>query len=98
MKDVEKMLQEMEQVSEELYIALKALSEGTDEQTVTNLIVDVNEVVQHASIANIVSALSFVLGMVLTNDNVLTEHERKITLYAFLLSTKSAIRTIEEDD
>lgn len=98
MKDVDKMLREMEQVTEEVNVALQTLCDATDEQTVTNLIVDVNESLNHASIANAISALSFVLGMVLTNDKVLTEHERKITLYAFLLSTKAAIRTIEEDE
>lgn len=98
MKDVDKTLQEMEQVTEEVQIALKALLDGTDAETVTNLIVGINDVLNNASISNAVSALSFILGMVLSNNEVLTEHERNITLYAFYMSTKAAIRTIEEDD
>lgn len=98
MKDVDKMLQEMEQVKEEVSVALLALSDATDDKTVTGLIVELNETLNNVSIANAVSALSFLLGMVLSHDKVLTNHDKIVTLGAFCVSTKAAIQTIEDDD
>lgn len=98
MKKVVEMLLEMEQVTEDVKIAVEVLLNSTDEDIVTGLVVELSKKLNNVSIANSVSALSFILGMVLSNDNVLTQHEKLITLSAFCASTKAAIEALEDDD